>query len=432
MIFYPGFSFKLISTPFRSFTINKKRTPQPRLGQLGTPHGKIETPNFIFCATKAAIKGMASHELSKLGTQIILANTYHLMLQPGADLIKEQGGLHRFMNWSGPMLTDSGGYQIFAMGFESVSKEIKRRSRSEVRKTLLKINSEGAWFQSYWNGDKVFLSPEVSIEVQRKLGADLIVQLDECTPFHIDKQTTERSMYLSLNWGKRSLKTFYRTKENYSPQAIYGVIQGGIYSDLRRISTSGVIGQGFFGIAIGGSLGSSRKEMYEVISLTCNEIYREFEEKGLNLPIHLLGIGKIPDIFIGVRLGIDTFDCVYPTRMARHGWAILPATVKRERNEEADIDSSSRINLNNSTFKHDDRSLDPSITIDCPGYFHYSRSYIHHLLKVKEISALTLLTHHNIFQMNRLMTDIRQGIKENHLDEVEKYWCGSLVHNQID
>lgn len=408
-----------------------------RLGRLSTPHGVIETPNFIFCGTKATVKAIPSHQLEELGTQIILVNTYHLMIQPGSKLISAQKGIHRFMNWSGPMLSDSGGYQIFAMGHESVSREIKK-TQQRLKKSLLKVEEEGASFRSYLNGDKIFLSPEISIQVQRELGADLIVQLDECTPFHIDKKKTESSMHVSIRWGKRSLKEFQ--KKDDGKQAIYGVVQGGIYSDLRKVSVDEVLECDFFGVAIGGSLGQDRQQMKEVVSLTTNHLYQGFKQSG-NKPIHLLGIGRVADVFYGVRQGIDTFDCVHPTRIARHGWAIIPASTNQS--------STSQINLHNSRFKNDEQSLDPSLisltsfppthstNIDnderanntikssLDGLI-YSRAYLHHLLKAGEITGLTILSRHNIFQMNRLMHDIRRGIKEDCLDEVERYWCGQV------
>lgn len=445
---YPGFDFSVDKTLHES---KAQKDRGSRLGKLTTPHGVVETPNFIFCATKAAIKGVESHELPELGTQIILSNTYHLMLQPGADAVSERGGLHKFMNWNGPMLTDSGGYQIFAMGFESVSKEIKRNSEQSFKKTLLSLTPEGATFRSYLDGRKIFLSPEIAITVQRKLGADLIVQLDECTPFNIDKLATEKSMRLSLAWGERSLRAFKKSPAIHSPQALYGVVQGGVYPDLRAESASGVMNTGFFGVAIGGSLGQNPTQMYEVVGLTAaliyeggtraNERQEGNSEGGSNriekTPIHLLGIGKIRDIFYGVRQGIDTFDCVHPTRMARHGWAIIPAQVKvrygvgGERGGELQSTLSSRnpdeimtrINLNNAGCRTQDIPLDPSLAFEVSRGVEYTRAYLHHLLKAKEINALTILARHNVLQMNRLMVDIRKGIEEGNLDEVERFWC---------
>ena len=227
-----------------------------RLGVLQTPHGTIQTPAFIFCATKASIKGMPMEVMQTLGTQIVLSNTYHLMLQPGAQIVQEAGGLHKFCGWAGPMLTDSGGFQIFSLGHGSVADEIKGRRKSGWEKSTLKLDETGAIFRSYVNGAKYLLTPEKSIDVQRKLGADFIVVLDECTPFHTTKEYTADSMERSHRWGKRCLKEF--EKQDYGRQKLYGIIQGGIYEDLRSQSIDFVNSMPFFGHAIGGSLGGDK------------------------------------------------------------------------------------------------------------------------------------------------------------------------------
>src|SRR3990167_1762007 len=216
-----------------NFTITfQSETSRARLGMLSTPHGVVETPAVIFCATKAAIKGATPQNMRDENTQIILSNTYHLMLQPGPEVVKQMGGLHSFMGWDGPMLTDSGGFQIFSLGHGSVAEEVKGRRQSSRPKSLLKINEEGATFKSYIDGKRYTLTPEKSIQVQRALGADLIVVLDECTPFHVDKSYTEQSMHLSHRWAERSLREFQKGPEGV--QALYGITQGGVYPDLRR------------------------------------------------------------------------------------------------------------------------------------------------------------------------------------------------------
>lgn len=373
-----------------------------RLGTLTTPHGAIETPNFIFCGTKAAIKGLSPDQMRECGTDIILSNTYHLMLQPGADLIEKMGGLHEFMGWDGPMLTDSGGFQIFSLGHGSVADEIKGRGLQKRDKSVLKITEEGAEFRSYVDGQKFFLTPEESINIQRKLGADLIVQLDECTPFHVDKEYTERSMQMSMRWGNRSLEEWKR-KDN-GKQAMYGIVQGGVYPDLRKECCEWLDSQEFFGTAVGGSLGSHKEQMYEVVSY-CTP----YLPKGR--PVHLLGIGGFGDIFAGVRLGMDTFDCVSPTRLARHGWALKKGAEKE------------RINIRNARFRDDSKPVDE--TCECPCCQKYSRSYLNHLFRAKEILGQQLLSLHNVFTMNRLMRDVRVGIAENNLKSIEKEWCVS-------
>lgn len=374
-----------------------------RLGILTTPNGIVETPAFIFCATKAAIKGMHPQQMKEEGTQFILANTYHLMLQPGADIIEKAGGLHKFMGWKGPMLTDSGGFQIFSLGHGSVASEIKGKRFSDRPKTLLKINEEGAKFRSYINGRTYFLSPESSVEIQRKLGPDFVVVLDECTPFHVDKSYTYNSMKMSHRWALRSLTEF--NKHDNNKQKLYGIIQGGVYPDLRKESCDFVNNTPFFGHAIGGSLGADKNQMYDVVSMTMEILNK-------NRPIHLLGIGGISDIFNGVENGIDTFDCVHPTRLARHGGALA-----RPENQDGNKE---HINLNNSKFREDHTSIEP----DCNCYTckNHTKAYIHHLLKAKELLAANLITIHNVNYINRLMASIRAALKNNNLAEEKKRW----------
>jgi queuine tRNA-ribosyltransferase len=290
-----------------------------RLALIKTPHGVVETPNFIFCATRGAMKALSPDQLRAEGSQIILSNTYHMMLTAGADLVERLGGLQKFTGWNGPMFTDSGGYQIFSMGHGTVASEIKgNRSNSSMmtEKLLTKINEEGATFRSYVDGSSHLLTPEKSIDIQRKLGADLIVVLDECTPFHVEKEYTTESMRRSHRWAQRSLQEFIRT--DTGKQALYGIVQGGIYEDLRDESTDFVNSQNFFGTAIGGSLGDTRKRMHEIVEYTRSKVRDD-------RPVHLLGIGGVMDIFNGVRQGIDTFDCVAPMRLARHGGALVMA-----------------------------------------------------------------------------------------------------------
>lgn len=373
-----------------------------RTGRLTTPHGTIETPAFLFCGTKASVKGVGPEALRAAGTDIILANTYHLMIQPGADTVAALGGLHRFMGWDGPMLTDSGGFQIFSMGHGSVADEVKGRRRQDRPATLIRITEEGARFRSYLDGRALFLSPEASIDIQRQLGADLIVQLDECTPFHVDRDYTARSMEMSMRWGDRCVAQHARHDDGR--QALYGIIQGGVHPDLRRESTEYTRDRPFFGTAVGGSLGADKAQMREVVSY-CTPYWHP------DRPVHLLGIGGIGDIFAGIRLGIDTFDCVSPTRVARHGWAL----VKGAKGE--------RINLRNARFRQDPEPIDR----DCPctTCATFSRAYLQHLLKAQEPLALTLVSVHNIATMTRLMREIRAAIGNGGLDALEREWAGA-------
>jgi len=379
-----------------------------RTGEISTPHGKIKTPAFIFCATKGALKSFSVLEAKQNNTQIILSNTYHLMLQPGSELISNHGGLHNFMNWNGPMLTDSGGFQIFSLGYGSVADEIKGRSASVKRnKSLISINEEGGLFKSYLDGSFKLLSPEKSIKIQRNLGADLILVFDECTPFHVEKSYTDSSMKRSHRWAERSLNSFNtnnKFKSGYGSageQKLYGIVQGGVYEDLREESIDFNLKKlDTFGIAIGGSLGSSKQEMYNVVNFTSPRL-------GKNHPIHLLGIGDPNDIWNLVKSGIDTFDCVSPTRLARHGTALTKGKI-------------GKINIKNKNFAEKLSPIDENC--NCSTCRKYSAAYLHHLFKSSELLGLQLITAHNIFFMNKLMHTIRDSINNDNLEEAEKEW----------
>ncbi len=386
----------------------KSKYSRAKIGIISTPHGNIETPAFIFCATKAALKSFTTEDAKKNNTQIILSNTYHLMLQPGSELIAKHGGLHKFVGWNGPMLTDSGGFQIFSLGYGSVADEIKgRRNNAKTRKTLLDINEEGAIFKSYIDGSNLLLSPEKSIQIQRNLGADLIVVFDECTPFNVDKDYTYNSMSRSHRWAKRSINAF-NSKIKYNPkegsaglQEIYGIIQGGIYKDMREESidfNQNIINT--FGLAIGGSLGSSKEEMKDVVNFTTSKLN---DKK----PIHLLGIGDPIDIWSFVEQGIDTFDCVSPTRLARHGTALIKG-------------KKGKINLKNTIYKEKILPIDHQC--QCYTCKNFTLSYLHHLFASHELLAFQLLTSHNIYFMNHLMETIRKAIEEDNYETKKKEW----------
>lgn len=386
---YPGFQFEITHRDPKS---------RARLGRLTTPHGTIETPNYIFCGTKASIKNLHPHQMREAKTDIILSNTYHMMIQPGPDIVEKMGGLHGFMQWDGPMMTDSGGFQIFSMGHGSVADEIKGRNKNR-EKSLMKITEEGAQFRSYRSGAAMMLTPESSIEIQRKLGADLIYQLDECTAFHNDRDYTAQSMERSHRWGDRSLVEFART--HTGKQALYGIVQGGVYEDLRKASCEWTRSRPFFGTAIGGSLGGSREQFHEIVSWHTEMIHPD-------RPVHLLGIGAISDIFACVRQGIDTFDCVSPTRIARHGWALMKGV------------PGERLNLRNAQFKDDPEPLDPSLGL--PSSAIYSKAYIHHLFKAGEMLGMQIVAQHNVAVINCLMREVRAAIKNGTLDQLEAEW----------
>lgn len=399
--------------PFSFHVVQKAANSQGRVGRLTTPHGTLETPAFIFCATKAALKGLTIHQVREAGTSILLSNTYHLMLQPGEDVVAQFGGLHRFMGWSGPMLTDSGGFQIFSLGHGSVAAEIKGTRNTNRPQNLLRLTEEGAVFKSYLNGQRHLLTPERSIQIQHKLGADLIVVLDECTPFHVDKPYTKASMHLSHRWAQRSLAEFERL-EAQEYQALYGIVQGGVYPDLRQVSADFVNSQPFFGHAIGGSLGASKMQMAEVVDVTMGALDR-------TRPIHLLGIGGFQDIFEGVAQGIDTFDCVHPTRLARHGGALIQPHYWETALEP--FHRREHINLHKACFRHDPQPIDPFCP--CETCRTYSRGYLHHLFKAGELLGMTALTLHNVTTMNRLLGEIRAGLLAHDLEKVKKRWISS-------
>jgi queuine tRNA-ribosyltransferase len=381
------------------FSFEYTKNKDSRTGIIKTPHGDIKTPAFIFCATKGAIKGGA---LFTDCTQIVLSNTYHLMVYPGSNRIKELGGLHKFMNWNGPLLTDSGGFQIFSLGHGSVKDEIKGKQNNTRPSTVVSITEDGVKFKSYINGDVLFLTPEKSVEIQRDLGVDFVVSFDECTPFNVPKNYTEASMHRSHRWEKRSLVEF--EKYDDGTQKLYGIVQGGIYEDLRNTSCDFVNSENFFGNAVGGSLGSESSQMEDIVGYTMSKLRKD-------RPTHLLGIGRVQDIFYGVRLGVDTFDCVLPTRLARHGGALVKGLSKA-------------INLNNAKHAIDNMPLDNSC--QCHTCKNYSRGYLHYTIKAKEIIAMHLLTTHNMVFMNRLMSEIRYGIESNSLDLVEKEWLREI------
>ncbi len=393
MSLYPQFSFKK-----HSFDKHSKA----HLGELKTPHGSIQTPNFIFCATKAALKSVTTQQAKEAGADIILSNTYHLMLQPGADIVAAHGGLHKMLNWDGPMLTDSGGFQIFSLGHGGVANEIKGRGRPVTEKKMLKINETGALFRSYIDGSMHLLTPEISMEVQRKLGPDFVVVLDECTPYHSSREYMAASMERSHRWAIRSLRAFER--HNDGKQALYGIVQGGTYRDLRKISSEFIASQPFFAQAIGGTLGGTKEEMHEIVGMICENLHKD-------RPTHLLGIGGISDIWNGVEHGIDTFDCVHPTRIARHGCALVNP-VEHEGKEH--------INLFNACYRDDMNPIDA--TVDCYTNRHFTRAYIHHLLKADELLAGQLLTIHNIAFMTKLARAIRSSIAEGRFSEERKRW----------
>ncbi|MDR0728414.1 MAG: tRNA guanosine(34) transglycosylase Tgt [Puniceicoccales bacterium] len=389
----PNFGFEIT---------HRDQGSRARCGYLRTPHGSIETPNFIFCATKGAMKSVSMQQMREAGAEIILSNTYHLLLRPGGEAVERLGGLHRLMDWPGPLLTDSGGFQIFSLGHGGVAREIKshRPFESDYPKTLIRVEEEGAVFRSYVDGKRIRLTPELAMETQRQLGADLVLVLDECTPFHVEKAETEASMERSHRWEERSLEAFLAHDDGR--QALYGILQGGVYEDLRERSGAYVAGRPFFGQAIGGSLGETVEQMHDVVAMTSRYLHPE-------RPTHLLGISGIRDIWNGVACGVDTFDCVHPTRVARHGIALVPPSLAEGRGF---------LNLKNGRFRQDGNPVDA----DCPCYGcrFFTRSYLHTLFHARELLGGQLLTIHNVAFMVRLMQRIRQSLREGRFAEARR------------
>ena len=368
------------------FTL-KKTSGKARRGEMKLNHGVVQTPIFMPVGTYGTVKAMAPNELEEIGSQIILGNTFHLWLRPGLDVIEKHGGLHQFMGWDKPILTDSGGFQVFSL------------------KGLRKITEEGVKFASPINGDKLFLTPEVSMQIQRVLNSDIVMVFDECTPYKInDRPATEeeaaKSMRMSLRWARRSKDEFVRLG---NPNALFGIVQGGMYEHLREESLEGLKQIGFHGYAVGGlSVGEPKEEMHRIMEKI---VWQLPEDK----PRYLMGVGTPEDRVEGVSQGIDMFDCVMPTRNARNGWLFT---------RYGDI------KIRNSKYKDDLRPLDP--TCDCYACKHFSRAYLHHLQKVNEILGARLNTIHNLHYYLHLMQEIRDALDADRFEE----WKAEFYENR--
>ncbi|MGY8525908.1 tRNA guanosine(34) transglycosylase Tgt [Paracidovorax citrulli] len=348
-----------------------------RRGRVTLNHGVVETPIFMPVGTYGSVKAMSPLELNEIGAQIILGNTFHLWLRPGLEVIDTHEGLHRFIGWDKPILTDSGGFQVFSLG------------------DLRKITEEGVTFASPVNGDKLFLSPEISMQVQRTLNSDIVMQFDECTPYQIDgrpatHEEAARSMRMSLRWAKRSFDEFDRLE---NPNALFGIVQGGMFEDLRDESLAGLSDLPFHGLAIGGlSVGEPKEDMMRVL-----------EHIGPRLPAgkphYLMGVGTPEDLVAGVAHGVDMFDCVMPTRNARNGWLFTRF---------------GDVKIKNAAHRNDPRPLDESCS--CYTCRNFSRAYLHHLHRVGEILGARLNTIHNLHYYLQLMKEVREAIEEHRFD----------------
>lgn len=375
-------------SPFKFEILHSSKRSSARVGKIYTPHGVIDTPSFVAVGTNGTLKALDNSAVEEIGLQLMFCNTYHLLLQPGTKVVKEAGGLHQFIHRNLPIITDSGGFQVFSLAYGSVANELKSRGTKQSGDLVLSITEEGVVFRSYRNGEKLLLTPESSIAAQKDLGADIIIPFDELPPYHIEKESLQLSLARTHRWEKRSLEAHLLSPNQ---QAIYGVIHGGGDLALRQESCHYLTRLPFDGYAIGGSMGKNKKEMEEILAHTLPLLPKE-------KPIHLLGIGDIESIDKGVLLGIDTFDSSYPTRAARHGVALTSqGPLKLTRAE----------NVNN-----------PSpIEKGCPCSTckRFSLSYLHHLFKAKEITALTLATIHNLYFMVDYMAKIRTKIMEDQL-----------------
>lgn len=350
-----------------------------RRASIKLNHGTVQTPMFMPVGTYGSVKAMLPHELEEVGSQVILGNTFHLWLRPGTEIIKKFGGLHDFMQWQKPILTDSGGFQVFSL--------------SNLRS---KLTEEGVRFSSPLNGEKLFLDPEESIRIQTVLNSDIAMVLDECTPYEIDgrpatHEEAARSMRLSLRWAKRS-KTAFTELEN--PNALFGIVQGGMFEDLRQESLEGLVDIGFHGYAIGGlSVGEPKEDMVRILEHIAHKLPD-------NAPRYLMGVGTPEDLVYAVSQGVDMFDCVMPTRNARNGWLFTRF---------------GDIKIRNARYKDDTKPLDPSCT--CHSCQHFSRAYLHHLHRANEITGARLNTLHNLHYYLTLMEEMRNALEQNQFDQ---------------
>ncbi len=359
---------------FRFEILDEDRASRARVGRLITPHGTVETPAFMPVGSQASVKAISPHELLETGSQMVLANAYHLFLRPGHELIARLGGLHEFMGWPGPLLTDSGGFQVFSLA------------------ELASVREEGVSFRSHLDGRPVTLTPERSVEIQQALGADIIMTLDEPLAYPVSYGRARASTTLTSSWARRCQEAHGRPD-----QALFGIVQGATFKDLRERSAREISGLGFPGYAIGGlSLGEQKEVTFEMVALTVDSLPSE-------APRYLMGLGTPEDIFLAVRLGVDLFDCVLPTRGARNGSLFTEG---------------GKVTIKNARHKEDESPLDPEC--HCYSCRHFSRAYLRHLFLSKELLGLRLNTLHNLTFYQRLMKDIREAIAGGRLAELAR------------
>ncbi|MDO8621067.1 MAG: tRNA guanosine(34) transglycosylase Tgt [Candidatus Levybacteria bacterium] len=394
------------NSKFNFKIIEKDNKTMARAGRITTFHGIVNTPAFTPVGTKATVKGMTPLDLKEIGAEILFGNTYHLHLRPGEDTVRSFGGLGKFMGWDGQTITDSGGFQVFSLG----QKKIKiTEDEEETEAKLVNIKEDGVEFRSHIDGSLHTFTPEKSIEIQKKLGADIMLAFDECAPYPSAKEYARAAMERTHNWAVRSLKAF-KSKDYYSwQQALYGIVQGGIYKDLRVESAKFISNLPFDGIAIGGvSVGESKKEMRDVLDWVSPFLPE-------NKPRHLLGIGEVDDIFEAIERGIDTFDCVIPTRFGRYGMVFISAP-------EGNLKNKFRIDIKKSVFAKDKGPLDKNC--NCYACQNFTRGYINHLFRSSELLAYRLASYHNLYFIVNLVKKIREAILEGRFLEMKKKWIG--------
>jgi len=453
--------------------LKKDKQTQARVGEINTSHGKILTPAFCPVGSQATVKSLTPQDLKEIGVQAFFVNTYHLYLRPGAEVVEKLGGLHKFMDWYGPIMTDSGGFQVFSLGriegddtlkssttgpvagssrptaspdFVGVqaldgTPSVRATRRDSQHFPLVEIDYDGVTFRSHLDGSKHYFTPEKSIEIQQKLGADMIVAFDECAPYPTTHQYAEMAMKRTHRWALHSLaakkrkdqfillrppvgglrKDFaprrrrrYRATQSGAGSFIFGVIQGSVFKDLREESAQFITSKNFDGLAIGGvAVGESKKEMAQVL----NWVMPIFAKNKNLRPIHLLGVGEIDDIFAAVERGVDMMDCVMPTRLGRMGHVLVKQDVKRETRNEGFM-----VDITKSVFADDPRPIDEDC--DCYVCKNFSRAYLNHLFRAKELLAYRLATYHNLYFMEQLFAKIREAIKKKEFLRLKKEWLG--------
>lgn len=374
--------------------LKKSKKSRARVGVIETPHGLIHTPAFYPVGTKATVKGITPLQLNDMGIEAVLCNTYHLFLRPGDSVVKKFGGLHKFMNWQKPIITDSGGFQVFSLGLgmeHGVSKIPGKNPEEKIKrnkdaKKFARITEEGVYFQSFLDGSKHFIGPEESMKIQENLGADIIFAFDECTSPYSDYEYTKEAMERTHRWAIRSLKAFRRKSSVVGRQLLFGIVQGGEFKDLRLESSKFIGAMDFDGFGIGGSFGKFKKNVKNILD-------HSVEYLPENKPKHLLGIGSVEDIIEAIRRGIDTFDCVTPTRLGRNGTALT---------------GKGNINMKSGKLALDKKPIERGC--GCYTCANFTRGYIRHLFRSGEMLAGILTTTHNLYFMEKLMRGIRQDI----------------------